>query len=173
MVAGFIFKGAGGEVGYDARILGGGDFVAAILREAEPRVKRYLPERDREVLIERIIKEKCKKGEVGEGEMRWGGQRRRFSGVRAKISWVLSREYGVPIAEIARQLGVCTSASPKQLEKLRGRLKGAKFPLRPLIPYVPANRLRGASPHLSRSFVAHFDLRLCILLVDGIKDCQQ
>jgi len=29
--------------------------------------------------------------------------------VRAMIAWHLSREYGIPMAEIARHVGVCTS----------------------------------------------------------------
>ena len=110
----------GGKVEYDARILGRGDFVAEILREADQRVKRYLPARDRGVLTERVIKETCKKEGVLEGELRVGGQRWRISRVRAKIAWILSREYGVAMAEIARQLGVCTSAIAKAIRKKEG-----------------------------------------------------
>jgi DNA-binding MarR family transcriptional regulator len=40
--------------------------------------------------------------------------------VRAKIAWILSREYGIPVAEIARQLGVCTSAIAKAIRKKEG-----------------------------------------------------
>jgi hypothetical protein len=40
--------------------------------------------------------------------------------VRGKIAWVLSREYGVSLAEIERQLGVCTSAIGKALRKKGG-----------------------------------------------------
>ena len=67
-------RGKGEKVEYDARILGGGDFVAEILREAEQRVKRYLPVRDRGALVEHIIKEECKKEEAREGELRLGGR---------------------------------------------------------------------------------------------------
>ena len=37
--------------------------------------------------------------------------------VRAKITWILRREYGIAMAEIARQLGVCTSAIAKAIRK--------------------------------------------------------
>jgi hypothetical protein len=37
--------------------------------------------------------------------------------VRAKITWILRREYGIAMAEIARQLGVCTSAIAKAIGK--------------------------------------------------------
>ena len=107
----------GERVEYDVRILGGGDFVSDILREADQRVKRYLPVRGKGVLKERIIKEMCEKEEVGEEELRLGGQRRRVSRVRSKIAWRLSREYGIPLAEIARDLGVCTSAIAKAVRK--------------------------------------------------------
>jgi hypothetical protein len=100
--------------------LGGGDFVGAILREADQRVKRYVPARDRGVLIERVIKETCKKEGVPEGELRVGGQRWRVSRVRAEIAWILSQEYGVAMADIARQLGVCTSAIAKAIRKKEG-----------------------------------------------------
>ena len=103
---------------YDARILGGGDFVSDILREVDQRVKRYLPEREKGVLKERVIKEMCEKEEVSEGEVRLGGQRRRVSRARSKIAWRLSREYGIPLAEIARDLGVCTSAIAKAVRKI-------------------------------------------------------
>jgi putative transposase len=111
----------GEKVEYDSRILGGGDFVADILREADQRVKRYLPVREKGALKERIIKEICEKEGVGEGQLRQGGQTRRASLVRSRIAWRLSREYGIPMAEIARDLGVCTSAIAKAIRKKEGR----------------------------------------------------
>ena len=39
---------------------------------------------------------------------------------RSKIGWILSREYGIAMAEIARHLGVCTSAIAKALRKMEG-----------------------------------------------------
>jgi len=113
-------RGQAGKVEYDARILGGGDFVSDILREADQRVKRYLPAREKGALKERLIKEMCKKEEVGEGELRLGGKARRVSRVRSKIAGRLSREYGIPLAEIARDLGVCTSAIGKAVRKMEG-----------------------------------------------------
>ena len=54
----------------------------------------------------------CKEG-VAEQELRMGVRIRKYSRVRAKISYHLSHEFGVSRAEIARQLGVCTSAIAK------------------------------------------------------------
>jgi REP element-mobilizing transposase RayT/transposase-like protein len=103
---------------HDDRILGSGDFVTEIIREAEKNVRRYLRDSERQTLIEKAIKEICRKEGVEEQEMRVGVRTRRYSRVRAKISHHLSHEIGVSQAEIARQLGVCTSAVAKALQKI-------------------------------------------------------
>jgi putative transposase len=88
------------------------------LRQADQRVKRYLPVLEKGALQERIIKEMCQKESIGEEELRLGGPARRVSRVRAKIAWRLAREYGIPLAEIARDLGLCTSAIAKAVRKM-------------------------------------------------------
>jgi len=115
------FRRHGERVEYDGRILGGGDFVSGILREADQKVRRHLPVREKGALKERIIKEMCKKEGVGEGELRMGGQARRVSRVRSKIAWSLGRQYGISLAEIARDLGVCTSAIAKAVRRMEER----------------------------------------------------
>jgi REP element-mobilizing transposase RayT len=110
-------SGSRERMGHDDRILGSGDFVAEIIREAEKNVRRYLRDSERKALIENAIKEICLKEGVEEREMRMGARTRRYSKVRANISYHLSHEFGVPQAEIARQLGVCTSAIAKALQK--------------------------------------------------------
>ena len=47
-----------------------------------------------------------------------GVRTRKHSRVRAKISYFLSQEFGVSRAEIARQLGVCTSAIAKAIQNM-------------------------------------------------------
>jgi transposase-like protein len=74
--------------------------------------------REKGALKERIIKKVCEKEGIGEGELRLGGQARRVSRVRSKIAWRLTREYGIPLAEIARDFGVCTSAIAKAVRKI-------------------------------------------------------
>jgi hypothetical protein len=111
-------RGRGEGIAYDSRILGGGDFVTEIMREADQRVKRFLPAREKGALIERVVKETCIKERVGVEELRLGGQRRAVSRTRGKIGWILSREYGISLAEIARQVGVSTSAISKALQKM-------------------------------------------------------
>jgi hypothetical protein len=106
------------KIEHDARILGGGDFVANILREADKKIKRQVKFGERGELIDQLIKKVCREERIGEGELRNGGQRRKVSKARAKVSYQLSREWGIPMAEIARYLGVCTSAIIKEIKNL-------------------------------------------------------
>lgn len=106
------------RIEHDDRILGSGDFVAEIIREAEKNVRRYLRDSGLKTSIENAIKEICRKEGVAEQDMRMGVRTRKYSRVRAKISHYLSHEFGVSQAEIARQLGVCTSAIAKAIEKI-------------------------------------------------------
>jgi len=55
----------------------------------------------------------CKKEKVSTKELKAGGRRRQVSKVRAQIAIGLVRTYGVPLAEVARQLGVTTPAVSK------------------------------------------------------------
>ena len=106
---------------HDDRILGNGDFVAEIIREAEKQVRRYLRVSELKTSIENAIKEICRKEGVAEQEMRMGVRTRKHSRVRAEISYHLSHEFGVSKAEIARQLGVCTSAIAKAIQNIEGK----------------------------------------------------
>jgi len=108
-----------GEKGkYDSRILGGGDFVAEIIREAEKKVRRYLRVNEMKTSMDHAIQEICRKEGVAEQELRMGLRTRKLSRVRAKVSYHLSHEIGVSRAEIARQLGVCTSAITKAIQNI-------------------------------------------------------
>jgi hypothetical protein len=116
-------RGKGGKAAHDARVLGGGDFVGEILREADTRLKRQLWNREREQVIKRTIKEECTKGGIKEAEVRNGGQRREASKVRGRIAYYLTQEMGIPMAEIARHLGVCASAIAKAVRSLESAEK--------------------------------------------------
>jgi transposase-like protein len=105
---------------HDCRILGSGDFVAEIIREAEKKVRRYLRVSEMKSCIDNAIKEICREEGVAEQELRLGVRTRKFSRVRAKISYHLSHEFGISRAEIARQLGVCTSAIAKAIQNMEG-----------------------------------------------------
>jgi REP element-mobilizing transposase RayT len=103
---------------YDARILGGGYFVSSLLEESERSIKRQISTGERGVLMNQVIKDVCHEEGITEKELRFGGQRKRVSRARARISYHLSRQMGVPMAEIARQVGVCTSAVAKAIQTM-------------------------------------------------------
>ncbi len=113
-------RGSRERLEHDDRILGNGDFVAAIMREAETKIRRYLRISEMKTSIDNAIKEICGKEGVSEQELRMGVRTRKISVVRAKISYHLSHEFGISRAEIARQLGVCTSAIAKAIQNMEG-----------------------------------------------------
>lgn len=97
-------------VEFDTRVLGTGDFVAGILREAEERSKRQMHAGERARQADALIRQTCDREGIDERELRMGGQRRKVSKIRGRIACILSRELGMSFAEIGRRLGVCTSA---------------------------------------------------------------
>ncbi|MFQ5842784.1 MAG: hypothetical protein ACE5NJ_05275, partial [Thermodesulfobacteriota bacterium] len=67
--------------------------------------------------MEQFIRDVCKKENISIKELRAGSHRRRVSLVRLQIASQLLGVYGTPLAEIARSLGVTTSAISKALKK--------------------------------------------------------
>jgi REP element-mobilizing transposase RayT len=94
----------------DGRILGNGDFVQEILKEAEEKYLRQLKLRKSGLNITEIIRQECKKSKISPEELRRGSRRRRVSEARATIALRSSKEIGLSGAEIARKLGVNTSS---------------------------------------------------------------
>ena len=80
-----------------------------------PEVKEVSSQSGKGGLDERIVPEICAKERVGVGELRAASEMQTVSRVRGKIGWILSREYGISLAEIARRVGVCTSAIAKAI----------------------------------------------------------
>jgi hypothetical protein len=103
------------KVEYDARILGRGDFVSSVLREADKNQRRQLRLGERRKGADESIGRICREEGIAEGELRGGGQRKKVSKARGKISYQLCHELGMPMAEIARHVGVCTSAVSKAI----------------------------------------------------------
>ena len=102
-------RSRGEEVEHDSRILGSGDFVQGVMRDAEEAIARQVRNRGTKP-IEEIIRRMCRESGVSEKAVSSGSQRRRVSEVRAEIACFLSREMGISMAEMARRLGVGTSA---------------------------------------------------------------
>jgi REP element-mobilizing transposase RayT len=94
---------------FDDRILGDGDFVQDILTEADQRLTRQIRARKKTGSISQWINKRCKESGISGAELRSGSRRRAVSELRKEICIYLSRELGVSMAEIAREVGVGTS----------------------------------------------------------------
>ena len=106
---------------YDERILGSGDFVNSILKEAEDRQLRQLKAKRAGKTIQRIIEEECRKQGISRQELKGGGKRRKVSDTRAIIALRSRDELGLTAAEIARNVGVNTSAVTRAIERVETR----------------------------------------------------
>lgn len=101
----------------DERILGSGEFVERIIREAERGMQQQYSVKEPGSKLERMIAEQCKKHNVSLTELRSGSRRGKIPAVRAAASRKLVVDYGIPLAEVARQVGVSTSAISKSLAR--------------------------------------------------------
>jgi hypothetical protein len=108
----------GQKEGFDERILGSGEFVQAVLKEAEDRQVRQLRMRQSGTTIETIIREECAKCGISDKEIKMGSRRQLVSGIRAKIAYRSREELGLSAAEIARHTGVSTSGIARAIEKI-------------------------------------------------------
>jgi len=108
---------------HDSRILGNGDFVGRILAEAEKGLRRQIQGVDKRAVLTRVVGEYCAKEGIRESEIRQGGQRWKVAKARATIAFQLSRDWGISLAEIARNLGVSTSAIANAIQKVEADQK--------------------------------------------------
>jgi len=106
---------------YDERILGGGDFVTGILKEAEGQQLRQLKHKRAGKTIQKIIDDECKKQVISTLELQGGSKRRKVSEARSRIALRSREELGLSAAEIARHLGVNTSGITRAIERVEQR----------------------------------------------------
>lgn len=87
----------------DERILGSGDFVNTTLQQSETDlVKKYLPRRPIEELIEAVAEKLGVKSEL----ICSGNKQSRYSKARSLVAFLAVEEIGHPAAEVARYLGI-------------------------------------------------------------------
>ena len=101
----------------DERILGNGEFVERILKEADAKIRYQLPVKEHHEKIDEWIAKICKDEKVCLEELRGGSRRKEVSRVRGQIAIGLVKEHGVALAEVARRIGVCTSAISKIIRR--------------------------------------------------------
>ena len=102
---------------------GDGDFVNRILAEAEKGLRRQIYVKEKKDIITRVVGDYCAKEGIPENEIVQGGQRWKVAKARARIAFQLSRDWGISLAEIARHLGVSTSAIANAIRKLEADQK--------------------------------------------------
>lgn len=102
---------------YDERILGSGDFVNAILKEAEERTLRQIKLRRSGKTLSKIIDQECDRSQISPKELKGGSRRREVSALRNKIAKRGLDELGLSLAEIARHVGVSTSGIARAVKR--------------------------------------------------------
>lgn len=105
----------------DERILGSSKFVKTILDEAEEQVRLQIAGGEKRELVERDIKQACAEAGLSQNEFRSGSRMKPLSEIRNKLAVRFVREYGLSLAETARQLGVTTSAVYQIMQKQASR----------------------------------------------------
>ena len=99
----------------DERILGTGNFVETLTKEADNLVKKQVPENNQQKIIVRIMQGIYDKREVNIKEIISGSRRRFVSDARRIIACRLVKDHGIPLPEVARHSGVSTSAVSKMI----------------------------------------------------------
>jgi hypothetical protein len=101
----------------DERVLGSGEFVATLLREAEGQRRERWATRPNPQALAAYVEQACDNAGVSVQALRQGSRRHRVSQVRAALARQLVRSKGLSLAETARQLGVTTAAICKAVQK--------------------------------------------------------
>jgi len=97
----------------DDRILGGGAFVSQMIDETELSKKYRLANLDREKAANALVEKCCHENSISRQAFIGGSRVREVSKLRSELACRLIEELGLSFAEIARLLGVSTSAITK------------------------------------------------------------
>jgi len=93
----------------DDRILGCGEFAERIIKEAEAKFRNLFSSKDDPEKINELIAKICKIESISIADIKAGCRRRQASRVLTHISIGFFKTHGVPLAEVARHIGVSTS----------------------------------------------------------------
>ena len=103
----------------DDQILDDDEFVERIIKEAEEKIRFQLPVSEELQKIDELMTQICKDERVSIEELKGGSRRQEISEVRKRIAIELVQRHGVALAEVARRIGVSTSAVSKILKRAR------------------------------------------------------
>lgn len=105
-------RGRGGKIASDERILGSGEFVEGLLSEVEKKEKETLRLRRKAPSLTALMQTVISSQEKGirEDDLRSGDRRRELVKIRRLFCQLAVRGMGYSGAEVARYLGVTTSA---------------------------------------------------------------
>jgi DNA-directed RNA polymerase specialized sigma subunit len=101
----------------DDRILGSGEFVEQVIKEAAAKIKYQLPVKEQNQKIDKFITNVYKNEKVSVEELKAGRRHQEASRARAQIALGLVKTQGIALAEVARRLGVSTSAISKIIKR--------------------------------------------------------
>ncbi|NTW84379.1 MAG: hypothetical protein HGB36_13645 [Chlorobiaceae bacterium] len=94
----------------DERILGGDDFVKGILKEVDEREDAALPVNDRLRMLDEDIVRLCEAEGVTLAFLRSGSRAGKLPKLRKQLARKAAFEYGLPLVEAAKRLGVSANA---------------------------------------------------------------
>lgn len=101
----------------DERILGSTDFVKTVLDEAEEQVRFQVGDAEQIEQAHKEIEKVCAEARLPITLFRSGGRMKPLPDIRKKLAIRFVHEYGLSLAETARQLGITTSAVYQILRK--------------------------------------------------------
>jgi putative transposase len=107
----------------DERILGSGEFVDAVTKEAGESVRRQIRLTERRDEVIRRIQTVCQENHVNIRALQSGSRTRDVARARSVLSQTLVKELGLSLAETARHLGVTTAAIAAALKRNQAKVR--------------------------------------------------
>ncbi|MCX6178326.1 MAG: transposase [Chlorobiales bacterium] len=107
----------GSRVLGDARILGSNNFVLSMLDKADEHILSQIPMVEIMQNVQEDIQQVCKRTGITVLQFRSGGRIKPLPALRKELASKFVNEYGLSLAESARQLGITTSAVYQLLKK--------------------------------------------------------
>jgi len=101
----------------DARILGSGEFVSHVIEQTEKKIRFQLPAIELKGTVKHVVESHCREAHVPISLLQSGSRRAPLPKLRKKIALQLIGEYGLSLAETARQIGISTSGVAQILNR--------------------------------------------------------